>query len=247
MPDIYASFYKYVAAKAKKTSPSVAIFSSDNATGTSSVQSLSVSLKGAGFKVVYKGTLPMVVSDYTPYVQKWLTSDGGKQPNSIDCLVNVQCTAVLQAVRAAGFKGTFYQTLGAVPALAKSMAGSITSSYYNTQPNPGLTQMETDLQAFKPGTVPISYSNVWGYFSADMFIKALKKVGRNNITPEAVQKALATQTWQIKGLIGPTIYPASTAVSSLACSELLSDDGANYNVVSPFACSKKVFPVTGKA
>ena len=247
MPNSYASFYKYVSTKTKKTNPSVAIFSSDNQSGTSSVKSLSVSLKGAGFKVVYKGTIPMVVSDYSPYIQQWLTSNGGKQPDALDCLVNVQCTSVLQAVRAAGYKGTFYQTLGGVPALAKSMAGTLTSAYYNTQPNPGLTQMEADLQAFKPGTVPIGYSNVPGYFAADMFIKALKKVGRNHITPEAVQKALATQSWRIPGLVGPINYPAATAVSSPACSELLYDDGTNYNVVSPYACSTKVFPVNGKA
>ena len=247
MPNSYESLYKYVSAKAKKSHPSVAIFSSDNQSGTSSVAFLSVSLKGAGFKVVSKSTIPMVVSDYTPYVQQWLKSNGGKAPDVLDCLVNTQCPAVLRAVRAAGFKGTFYQTLGPIPALAATMAGTLTAAYYNTQPNPGLTQMEKDLQAFKPGTVPIGYSNVPGYFAADMFIQALKKVGRNHITPEAVQKALSTIHWSIPGLVGPIDYPEATAVSTPACSELLSDSGTSYTVVSPYACTTKTFPVSGKS
>jgi len=243
MPDSYAALYKYISAKTGKANPTAVLFSNDDQSGIDSTKLQAVAASGAGFKVVSaQGTLPMVVSDYTPYVQQWLTANGGKQPDALVCLLAVQCVSVWSAVKAAGFTGTYYGTLGNVAALAKAMAGTVTAAFYNTQPNPGLTQMEQDLQAFKPGTTPVGYSNVAAYFAADMFIDALKKVGRD-ITPQAVQAALATQTWSIPGFVGPTDYPASTVGDSPACTELLLDDGTNYNVVEPFTCSTKTYPV----
>jgi ABC-type branched-subunit amino acid transport system substrate-binding protein len=245
VPDSLAELYKYISAKTGKTNPTAVLFSNDDQSGANSTRLDAVAATGAGFKVVYaQGTVPMVVSDYTPYVQQWFSADGGKQPDVLVCLLAVQCVGVWEAVKAEGFTGTFFSTLGGVAALAKAFSGTVTESIYNTQPNPGLTQMEADLQAFKPGTQPVGYSNVPAYFAADMFIQALKKVGRD-ITPRAVQQALATQTWSIPGLVGPTDYPASTVGASPACSELLLDDGTNYNIVEPYACSTKTFPVTG--
>ena len=72
-----------------------------------------------------------------------------------------------------------------------------------------------------------------------MFIQALKtaaKKGKSDITPENVQKAAANQTWQIKGLAGPTTYPQSTVSAYPACSaEVLSDGTAwkHGRAVSP--------------
>jgi ABC-type branched-subunit amino acid transport system substrate-binding protein len=240
MPDTYGSLYRYLSAKTGKANPSAVLFSNE---GVSNTALNAVNAAGAGLNVVYaKGVLPMVVSDYTPYVQQWLHADGGKQPDVLVCLLAIQCVPVWQAVKAAGFTGTYFTTLGDVDALAKTMAGTVTLTFYNTQPNPGLTQMEADLQAFKPGTQPVGYSNVPAYFAADMFIQALKKVGRD-ITPETVQAALANQTWQIPGFVGPIDYPAATVGPSPECNEVLVDTGTAYNVVEPYACSAKTYPV----
>ena len=46
-----------------------------------------------------------------------------------------------------------------------------------------------------------------GYYSADMFIQILKKVGPN-LTPEAFQQAAANFTYSIPNVVGPTYYPA---------------------------------------
>jgi hypothetical protein len=123
-----------------------------------------------------------------------MSAANGKQPDAIECLLTTQCVAVWQALKAVGFTGTFYDNIGDVGALAAELAGTVTANFYNTAPNSGLTQMQNDMNTFKPGTQLVGYSNVPGYFAADMFIQAVKKV-RNDITPETVQKALATQTW----------------------------------------------------
>jgi ABC-type branched-subunit amino acid transport system substrate-binding protein len=248
MPDSSAELYTYVSAKTAKKSPSVAVFSSDILSGKNAARFQASSVEGAGFNVVYaRGSVPVVTSDYSPYVQQWLSADGGKQPDVIDCLLATQCIAIWQALKAAGYKGTYFDPLGAVDVLAKTLAGTVTAAFYNTEPNGALTQMGADLNAFKPGTKPVGYSNVAAYFAADMFIQALKKVGRD-ITPEAVQQALATQTWQIQGLVGPIKYPQSTVASTPACSALLQDnaDGSGYTTLEPYACFDPQFKIDPK-
>ena len=245
MPDSYGALYKYVSAKTGKVHPSMVVTSGDIQSGKNTARLQASSAEGAGFNVVEaKGNVPIVTSDYSPYVQDWMTADGGKQPDVIACLLNMQCIAAWQAVKAAGYKGVFNQTLGNVDALAKPMAGTVTAAYYNTQPNAGLTQMEADFAAFKPGTALTGYANVPAYFAADMFIQALKKVGRDT-TPEAVQTALANQVWQISGLVGPLKYPESTVGPTPACVEVLTDppDGSGYQVVEPYACSDRKYNV----
>ena len=103
--------------------------------------------------------------------------------------------------------------------------------------------MEKDLDAETPGT-KVSSTNAVSYFAADMFIQALKKVGKKNITPEKVQQALARTTWKIDGLAGPTRYPAATVITTEYCTTLMGDaDGTAWDVIEPFSCSAKVFKV----
>jgi ABC-type branched-subunit amino acid transport system substrate-binding protein len=247
MPDSYANLYKYVSAKTGKAHPTMVITSGDIQSGKNSARVQASAAEGAGFDVVEaKGNVPQVTSDYSPYVQDWIAADHGKQPDVIDCLLNTQCIGALRAVKGAGFTGTFYQTFGAVSVLAKPMAGTVTASTYATESSPALQQMEADFNAFKPGTQLLAYANVPAYFAADMFIQALKKVGRD-ITPEAVQAALDHQTWQITGLVGPLAYPQSAVAPSPTCNEILTDtDGTGYQVVEPYSCSTKTWPVDPK-
>ena len=246
-PDLFGPLFKYVSQKTGKAHPTMVIFSNDNQSGKN-VRFQASAAEGAGFDVLYaKGAVPIVTSDYTPYVQTWMTVDGGKAPDVISCELATQCIPIWSAVKAAGFKGVYYQSLGPVGALVKAFAGTTTFAAYNTSPNAGLTQMQADLQAFKAGTTPVGYSNVPAYFAADMFIQALKKVG-TDVTPAAVQKALSTITWGVPDLVGPVQYPASTVVATPVCNELISDllDGSGFSTVEPFACSSTTYPIDPK-
>ena len=250
MPDSYAQEYPYVAKKTGKTHPSITIISNDDQSGKNSAKTQATAAEGAGFKVVYaKGNVPLTTSDYSPYVSQWLSSDGGKQPDDIHCLLATQCLAVWDALKAASFKGTFKSPLG-IDLFAKPLSGTISTSFFNIAPNPGLTQMKADFTAAgAPSTTPIFSEET--YFAADMLVQALKTVvkksGVKGITPEAVQKVLATQTWQIAGLVGPIKYPASTVVSTPACGELITSNGtAPWTVITPYACSSKQFKIDPK-
>ena len=147
--------------------------------------------------------------------------------------------------KAAGFTGTFWTPLF-TDLLLEPLAGTVATAFYNVDDNPGLTQFKEDLEAAKPGTGPTA-GTAAGYFGADMFIAALKKAAKNgtsNITPESVQKAAANQTWQIKGLVGPTVYPKATVVSTESCGSLVENaDGTAWTTVEPYSCSSKTFKV----
>jgi ABC-type branched-subunit amino acid transport system substrate-binding protein len=240
MPNLFAPLYTYVSSKTGKKKPSIVLFSSDTASG-SNASNFAYAAKGAGFDVVYaRGVIPTTASDYTPYVQQWMNADHGGPPDAMYCMLTVQCLGIWDALKAAGFKGTF-QTSLYNDLLLKPLAGTVASNAYDASPNAGLKQLESDLEALKPGT-KVSSLNASAYFAADMFMQALKTVG-TNVTPEAVQQALAHQTWEIKGFAGPTKYPASTVVATPICSMLLEDtDGTKWEPVVPYKCYTEQFP-----
>jgi ABC-type branched-subunit amino acid transport system substrate-binding protein len=246
--DYYGQLYKYVSGKIGKKSPTIALFGADTEAGKIAVTQEASAAQGAGFKVVYaKGVLPTATSDYSPYIQQWITSSGGRQPNAISCLAAATCVSIWPPLKADGFTGTFLSPLGPVDVLQKTMAGTVTLASFNTAPNPGLTKMQADLNAYAPGTKPVGYSNVLAYFAADMFIQALKKVGQN-ITPQAMQRVLSTMTWGIPGLVGPVKYPASTVSPTPSCNELVlyNTSGSGYTIVEPYVCSLRKFKLNPK-
>lgn len=110
---------------------------------------------------------------------------------------------------------------------------------------PGMRQLKTDLDAFEPGAAQkIDSAVIASYSSTDMFIQALKKVakqGKSAITPENVQKVAARQTWEIKGLAGPTSYPKSTVFSYPSCMSMFESNGTEWTTAVPYRCSTKTY------
>jgi ABC-type branched-subunit amino acid transport system substrate-binding protein len=126
--------------------------------------------------------------------------------------------------------------------LVKQLEGTISYASYNVEPNEGLSQMQEDFDAIKPGTKPDTLSAA-AYFAADKLIAAVKQVGKKNITPEAVQKVLANQKWELEGFAGPNRYPESTVISTPSCQVPMKSDGTTWDVVVPYGCSTKQFKV----
>ncbi|MDA8047007.1 MAG: ABC transporter substrate-binding protein [Actinomycetota bacterium] len=251
VPDAYANAYKEFSTKLGITHPTVTIISANNQSGEDAAKFGGSSAEGAGFDVVYaKGTVPQTVSDYTPYVQQWMTSANGGQPNVVICLIAAQCISIYPALKAAGFKGYFYSTLGDLAALAKPLAGSYSSALYNPAPSAAYTQMVNDINSFKAGTALTPYSVIPGYLAADMFVSAIQQVEKQGKTLNStnLQEALDHQTWQDGSLAGPTKYPQSAVSPTPSCGALIqyAADGSGAQVVEPFSCSYKTYPVDPK-
>ena len=239
--------YKYVNQKTGKKNPTVALFSTDTEAGRDSTGFQASAFAGAGFKVVYsKGTIPATsVTDYTPYVQALMTSDNGKPPDAMVCLLATQCINTYTLIKAGNYQGTFWSALFD-PRLVGTFSGAVSlASFQPTQePSAANQQMQKDVDAIKSGA-QLTSGTVAGYFAADFFIQALKKAGLSP-TPEKVQAAASKMTFAIKGLVGPTKYPSSTVIPTPSCSALMSSDGTAFSVVNPYQCSSKTYPVQSK-
>ena len=250
IPNTYGQLYTYVKAKTGRAHPTMAIFSNDNASGSNSVKHSTVSAKGAGFNVVHdKADVPTTASDYTPYVQQLMTSANGGQPQAIACQVTAQCIPMWTALKNAGYKGSYWHSLGAIAALDSTMQGTVTITTYNNEPSPGLATMQKAMSAVAPGTQLVGYSNVPAYFDTAMFATAVHTVQAMKlaITPANVRKVLSTIKWGIPGLVGPISYPASTVAGTPFCSEFLAYTGGTTKMVYPYSCSTRVFKVTPQA
>jgi branched-chain amino acid transport system substrate-binding protein len=248
MPDTYGKLYDYISEKTGKTNPTVVMFSNDSTAGKNTTKFQASAAAGAGFDVLYaKGEFPDTTSDFTPYIQKWITADDGHAPDLIACLASIRCIPIWAALKTAGYAGAFSSPLGNLPALNEALAGTYASSPTNTADTPGLEQLKKDLEAFKPGTVPSVSSNMVGYFAVDMFIEAVKQLG-TNITAENLQKVMARQTWEIEGFAGPITYPDATVGASPFCNSLLhyKEDKSGVEVLTPYSCNTVTHPVDSK-
>ena len=123
-------------------------------------------------------------------------------------------------------------------------ATSLVSFQPPEDPTPAVEKMKTDINAIKSGQA-LTSGVVAGYLSADFFIQALKKAG-SNPTPESVQKAASTMTFEIKGLAGPTKYPDSHVIPTPSCGAIVLSDGTANSVIEPYGCSTKTYPVLKK-
>ncbi len=234
--------------------PTAALLGTDTTSGKVSVQGGASGATGAGFKVVYaKGAFPgppAVVSDYTPYAQDLLTSNGGKAPDVIyTSIAPTSSLALINLLKSNGYTGTYLS-----PFYSPLLLGPLTGAYVFLQfagfeaDSPGVKQFNDDVQAFKPGTKG-SLALAAGYFSADMFIQAVKNSlkASKTLTSASVQKAAAKMTYTIKDTIGPTTYPASFKQGTKSCSTLEYDaDGTAFAIVQPFTCTTKTYPVLPK-
>jgi ABC-type branched-subunit amino acid transport system substrate-binding protein len=234
--------------------PTVALIGTDQESGKQSIQNSASTAEGAGFDVVYaKGAVPAppaVVSDYTPYAQALLSSNNGKQPDVI--YTSVSPTGSLNLIgllKDTGYTGTFLSPFY-VNLLLKPLAGAYVFVQFAgfEADTPGIKQMVSDVQAFKPGAQP-SLTLAGGYFAADMFIQAVKNALKTSktLTSASVQQAASKMTYQIKDTIGPTQYPASYKYSVKACATLEYDaDGTAFAIAQPYFCTTKTYPILPK-
>ncbi len=246
LPNAFGLLRRYATEKTGKKSPSIALFSYDVEAGRITTKYGQTELAGAGFDVVFSKAMvpPPPVSDYTPYIQQLLKSDGGNAPDVIQCYLGPDCVQIYALLKAGGFKGLYAHSLWS-DALVKPMAGSVTPiAWANpSDSSPAADRMRADVRAVKADQA-IDIGVISGYSSASMFIDALKAVaekGKDKITPEAVRDAASKMTFEIEGLVGPTRYPDASAVAT-GCRSVLESDGTRWQTVEKFTCLDNTFP-----
>jgi ABC-type branched-subunit amino acid transport system substrate-binding protein len=242
------SFMMEAGAKALKKDPkglTVAIIAEDTDAARSGLGTLGAAADSLGMKVVYsKGVVPAppaTVGDFTPFSQAIMTSNNGGPPDFVIILfASIPSTLGLQAtLQAAGFKGPIENTQTYDPQLAApSKGGSVYiqfGAFETADTVPGVKQMLADLT--KANVTPGVLSAV-GYLSADMFIAALKKTGKN-LTVDSFQKAAGKLKYNLANTAGPTTFPQDR-VQPGVCGTLVTSNGTGYDVTVPYFCGKAV-------
>ena len=244
--DIYHAMYTSVSKLTGKKHPTFIVVGNDNESGINGGRVFAVAAQGAGFKVTDVQTkMPIVVSDYTPYVQEALKGDNGNPPDAMFCEAAVQCLNFWQSLKANGYKGAFTHGLF-TDILVKPFEGSyVNNPVVNpAEPTAGNIQMKKDLQALEPGLeANVDLGTEFGYAPADFFIQVLKKMKKQKmaITPENVQKVASTFTFELEGVKGPIEYPRATVMSYPACFSQFYSDGTKWETVVPHTCSTKTY------
>ena len=200
---------------------------------------LSTQDEAAGFKVVTDKNIvpapPTVVTDWSPYVQALLTSNHGDPPDVIDigALGPADAFPLSAALQQAGYKGIIHHSTYVPQLVAAAKGDQVGNTFATTESTtPAMANIVSALHA--GGVTQIGQPQLSAYFSADMFIQILKKVGPD-LTPQRFQQTAATFTYQIPGVIGPTYYPQGF-IAGAPCGEVLYSNGTKWSVSVPYQC-----------
>ena len=226
-------------------SPTAVILVENTPAGQDVLPSLTSGVENAGIHVVSaQPSLPVPpVDDYGAFATGVLTANVGAAPDAVFAIGSSSNLVLLQrALRVGGFAGIFTDTDEYDPELTPSAIGTSvelpTAPVESAATNPAMKQLVTDVQAVAPG-VPIDQSILAGYFSADLFVAAVERAGKN-LTVERFQKMANDKfIYNVTGTVGPTTFPAAHNAPT-PCGALVRSDGIAYREIVPYTCGKVV-------
>jgi ABC-type branched-subunit amino acid transport system substrate-binding protein len=201
-----------------------------------------------GAKIVLKDssmpTPPAVTGDYTPYAQKVMTANNGKPADALVMSMSVSDTLGLyKKLLQLGYKGLIQDFTLYDPRLASSTKGLVTelefSPFESANTVPAVAQMVADLKAVNPNVV-LSQPVAAGYWSMDMFIAILQKVGPN-LTRQSFENVANHFSYDNHGGSPPTAFPlAHTQIGP--CLAFVQSNGTGFDVPVPLTCLKNDIP-----
>jgi Periplasmic binding protein len=230
---------------AQSAGATAAVLTENSSAGQYALKATEAGLAAAQVKVVYgKSVLPVPsTGDYGALLKDALTSSGGKPPRSVFVVGSYSSVAEVQAaLRDAGYLGMFTNLLEYDPNLVAQASGASvfvqTAAVETSATNAAMKQLVDDVQKVAPDQA-INQAVVAGYFSADMFLAAVKKAGRNLTVGSLITAANAHFAYRVADTVGPTTFPAAHFTPT-PCGSLVQSDGTAFKVVSPYTCGKVV-------
>ncbi|MFG6191046.1 ABC transporter substrate-binding protein [Nonomuraea sp. JJY05] len=170
---------------------SVYVQTSDSSGSKYGGTTISQSFTAAGFKLVgVNSGLPAAAPppDWLPYVNKIMTSNGGKAPDVVVSVIagtkfNV---GLYSALKRAGYKGVLTDATSYDAAILKDQAsaqaleGVIAAPMFEPFEStaPEIARFKQDVEKVAPGAVPTQHMAI-GYWSADIFLDMLGKAGKD--------------------------------------------------------------------
>jgi branched-chain amino acid transport system substrate-binding protein len=223
----------------------VAIVAENTPSGQYDVSALSAAAKSVKFRIAYAKT-PLATPatpDYDAVAKEVVTSNNGTIPDAVFVLGGVSnVLGMQQALTANGYLGVFTNQIEYAPDLVAPAVGAFvvtqTAPSETAAENPAMKQLADDVQKVAPGT-PVDQSVIAGYWSADLFLAAVQKAGKN-LTPAALVKAANSKfTYEVENTVGPTTFPAAHSLPT-PCGALVSSNGTAFAVKVPYTCGRVV-------
>ena len=225
--------------------PTAVLFTENTASGQVVLPGLTAGVKSAGVTVAAAtNSLPVpAVGDYEGLANSVLNAKGGQPADAVFVVGGYSNVVQLQqALRTAGYAGLFTDAIEYDPDLiASSTATAVmlqTAALESAPTNPAMAQLVADVRAVAPDA-SIDLAIVAGYFSADLFIAAVQRGGKNLTLAGFLKKANKGFTYAVPNTVGPTTFPAAHNEPT-PCGSLVRSDGSAYVVLVPYTCGKVV-------
>jgi branched-chain amino acid transport system substrate-binding protein len=228
----------------------VAMISEDSASGQFGIKVIQAAFVADGWKVTYsKAALPATtaVTDYTPYAQAILTSNGGKAPDVMFHVTTVPNTTGLgAALTQAGFKGPQENAVTYDPAFLESPTSrqALQNAYayiqygsFEDKNSSANKQMLADVEAVEPKQTVLTADIAIGYYSADLFLHHLQLAGKNLSRAGFIKAANDGSSYSVPNGLGTLSFPDNHQ-KSVACGSLVQVQGAKYVEKVPLTCFK---------
>ncbi len=220
----------------------VALLTENTDSGTAAFDSLSASLKAAGFDVVMgERSLPVpAVGDFGGLAKKIMSSSSGKAPDVVLAVGSYSNIALVKSALAdASFKGVFTDSIEYDPQLVVAAEGSMvfvqTAPVESASTLPAMQQLIDDVHKVAP-TQPIDPAVIAGYLSADLFLQVLAQ-RPTDLSVASFLTAANRYVYEVPGLVGPTKFPKARTQPA-PCGSLVQSDGTAFSVKVPYTCSK---------
>jgi ABC-type branched-subunit amino acid transport system substrate-binding protein len=199
-------------------------------------------IEQVGVKVVYaQNPIPLSgLSDTTAIVNAVMTSNAGGPPDLIFPITDFATTLKLtQAFQADGYKGKLLNAVGYDPRLKgfAGLDGSYTLLQFSATEDssaPGVQKMVADFQKYAPDT-PISLTTMAGYWSADMFVTAATKAGRDLNANSFLKMLNSNYSNYVDGALPQTRFPVNH-FTTVPCGTIVQLTGKTYMVSSKLFC-----------
>lgn len=226
------------------TDKSIAFLAEDNDAGRGGLVLLEASVADKGFDVVYaKPSLPAPpeqAGDVSPFVADLLKSDDGDAPDMIYLQATLSGTKIADALQQGGYKGMII-----TPSYSPMLLGmpGYDDIYINTQfgmdPTiPANVEMMKAVNSLYPDQ-EISLALIAGYYSADMFLKALDATGKD-LSVESFLKTLNDGfTYEAEGVVGESNWPENHD-SPVPCSVMTMVENDAFQAIQSLTCGNNI-------
>ena len=140
-----------------------------------------------------------------------------------------------------GYTGALTNAVGYDPRLAQQYKGSYAYIQFNAfesaPQNTNMQQIIDNIHAVQPD-ITLTQPVLSGYLSADLFVRVLKKAGKDLTAEKFLQVANAFK-YSYKDVTGTIKFPKAHTHGS-QCGTLVVSDGTNYTIDVPYGCYKEV-------